>query len=120
MDIGREEIDRWHERRGFKSESGIHCGYHRIIRRDGSVEWGRPFKEIGAHCQGRNLYSIGICMVGGIDDEGSPDSNFTFSQYQALEDEILWIRSLYPGVEIHGHREYANKACPSFNASVFI
>jgi hypothetical protein len=120
MDIGRDEIDRWHSRRGFKSDSGVPCGYHRIIRRDGSVEWGRPFKEIGAHCKGRNIYSIGICMVGGLNDEGDPDCNFTFRQYEALEDEIRWCRELYGDIPVHGHREYADKACPTFDATVFV
>lgn len=64
LDIGRREIDEWHRQRGFLSESGISCGYHYIIRRDGRVELGRPESEVGAHVKNHNANSIGIVWVG--------------------------------------------------------
>ena len=93
MDIGVEEIDKWHARKGWKSESGVACGYHRVIRRDGSVEWGRRLTEMGAHTKGRNVYTIAICMVGGMGDDGLPDCNFTWLQWAALENELTWMCS---------------------------
>ena len=36
MDIGADEIKKWHKNRGFDT-----IGYHFVIRRDGHVEKGR-------------------------------------------------------------------------------
>ena len=66
---GVREIDRWHRAKGWKS-----CGYHYVVRRDGTVEVGRPVEEVGAHCLNRNRHSIGICYEGGLDAEGRPAS----------------------------------------------
>ena len=60
MDIGVKQIRRWHKKRGFND-----VGYHYIIRRDGTLETGRPIEKIGAHCKGQNRHSIGVCFVGG-------------------------------------------------------
>ena len=43
QDIGFEEINRWHRAKGWLS-----CGYHRIIRQNGTVEQGRQDDEVGA------------------------------------------------------------------------
>lgn len=64
IDVGFREIDEWHRQRGFLSDSGISCGYHWIIRRDGRVERGRPETEPGAHAKGYNSNSIGVVWVG--------------------------------------------------------
>jgi SAM-dependent methyltransferase len=62
---GREvtvgEVDRWHRARGF---SGI--GYHYLIGLDGNMRTGRSVKQAGAHCEGQNAHSIGVCYVGGL------------------------------------------------------
>jgi hypothetical protein len=42
-------------------------GYHWVIERDGSLHAGRDEAEVGAHCEGDNSDSIGICMVGVAD-----------------------------------------------------
>src|SRR5690606_114532 len=62
MDIGAKEIDVWHKQRGWSK-----IGYHFVIRRNGVIEKGRDISEVGAHVEGYNKNSIGICMVGGID-----------------------------------------------------
>ena len=73
MDIGFEEVNRWHRERGFLS-----CGYHFIIRRNGVIEDGRTTDAVGAHCRGKNHNSIGIAMVGGVtqDDHTKAEDNF--------------------------------------------
>lgn len=59
------DIDNWHKERGFKASSnGKHCGYHWIIRLDGTIEMGRLESDIGAHCVGDNHDSIGVCLIG--------------------------------------------------------
>ena len=61
MDIGAKDIDRWHREKGW-----LGCGYHKVIRRDGTVEDGRPMNKAGAHVRGINRQSIGICLAGGM------------------------------------------------------
>lgn len=115
MDVGFEEIDQWHKERGFRSPSGIHCGYHKIIRRDGTIEDGRPYEEAGAHCKGRNSKSIGICLVGGFND-----ADFTIEQYEALLWLVGKIIADNPDISIHGHRDFSDKACPCFDVNALL
>ncbi len=114
QDIGTFQIDEWHKKRGW---SGI--GYHFVIRRNGEIENGRPVEVTGAHCQGQNRDSIGICLVGGIDRNGDPQNNFTDVQFQALRKLVADLKNNFPQVTVHGHCEFANKACPCFDVQEF-
>lgn len=124
QDIGAEVIRGWHVKdRGWKD-----IGYHYVIRRNGLVELGRDLdgdgdvdEEVGAHAAGFNSNSIGICMVGGIDAAGKPDSNFTIAQWRTLGDVLAALRAKYPRTRIIGHRNVEpGKACPSFDATVLL
>ena len=107
------DIDRWHKARGWR---GI--GYHYVIYRDGSVHPGRPVEQIGAHCTGHNANSIGICYIGGLAaDNKTPKDTRTPAQIQALRDLVGELKKKYPNATIHGHREFANKACPCFDVN---
>lgn len=113
MDVGVDEIARWHRRRGF-----LAIGYHRVIRRDGVVEPGRPVDAIGAHARGWNRRSIGICLVGGVAEKtGAPSMNFTDAQLAALEREIAALVAEHPRAALLGHRDLPGvaKDCPSFD-----
>jgi len=110
MDITAKDIDKWHRQKGWRK-----IGYHWVVCRDGTVEEGREISEVGAHCRGYNDKSIGICMVGGIDEEGNPESNFTSEQWDALAKLVWQMKLPYPDAEVVGHNEFSSKACPSFN-----
>lgn len=113
-DIGAFQIDEWHKKQGW---SGI--GYHFVIRRNGKIENGRPLEVTGAHCKGQNKNSIGICLVGGIDADGKPQNNFTDAQFQSLRKLVTDLKNNFPQATIHGHYEFAAKACPCFNVQEF-
>lgn len=116
MDIGVREIDEWHRARGWMC-----IGYHYVIRRDGTVQKGRPEDMQGAHCSGHNKNSIGVCLVGGIDDAGQPDDNFTLAQRSALQAVLEDLTSRCPEALIYPHRYFNKaKACPSFDVSTFL
>ena len=107
------DIDRWHRERKMKC-----IGYHYVVDLDGTVEPGRPESEIGAHCLGHNQYSIGVCYVGGLAADGkTPKDTRTAAQKEALLTLLKKLRAKYPKASIHGHRDFAAKACPSFDAT---
>uniref|UniRef100_UPI003FEF2E46 N-acetylmuramoyl-L-alanine amidase n=1 Tax=Candidatus Limisoma sp. TaxID=3076476 RepID=UPI003FEF2E46 len=106
-----EDIRRWHLQRGFRD-----IGYHYVIYLDGSVHTGRPIEQIGAHTSGYNATSIGICYIGGCAKDGkTPKDTRTEAQRSALVKLVAELRAKFPGATVHGHNEFANKACPSFN-----
>lgn len=113
MNIGAATIRRWHLDRGW-----LDIGYHFVIRRNGTIEPGRPMDAVGAHVRGHNYRSIGVCLVGGVTkDEQEPANNFTEDQMHALVDIIRVLRWAYPKAKIIGHRDLdSSKACPSFDA----
>ena len=117
MDIGLREIRQWHVQQGW-----LDVGYHYIIRRDGTVETGRPHDVVGSHVKGHNFESVGICMVGGIDDAGEPQDNFTGTQWVALKALVHEVSTnLYPSAHVVGHRDLdSGKACPSFNVAAWL
>lgn len=106
------QIREWHLERGFKD-----IGYHYVIYRDGSINVGRSEEKIGAHCTGHNSNSIGVCYIGGMDSANkNPKDTRTEEQKEALLTLLKQLKAKYPKATIHGHREFANKACPSFDA----
>lgn len=106
------DIRRWHKARGWSD-----IGYHYVVYRDGSVHEGRDVDLAGAHCQGHNANSIGICYVGGVATDGkTPKDTRTELQKVGLLSILYDMRKLYPDARIYGHRNFSSKACPSFDA----
>ena len=111
-DFTVEDIKRWHKARGFAT-----IGYHYVIYRDGSIHEGRPLEQIGAHCVGHNKHSIGICYIGGCASDGkTPKDTRTPEQKEALLALLRRLKARFPNATIHGHRDFAAKACPSYDA----
>lgn len=123
-----EDIRKWHKQRGFSD-----IGYHYVIDLGGTVEKGRPIEQAGAHCTGHNRNSIGICYIGGaywrdgVNAKGEPikgkdgkavlipkDTRTTL-QRMAMKELVAQLREQFPHATVHGHREFANKACPCFD-----
>ena len=108
-----DDIRQWHKQQGWSD-----IGYHYVVYRDGTVHEGRDVDISGAHCTGHNANSIGVVYVGGVSSDGkTPKDTRTDLQRAALLSLLLDLRKLYPKAEIHGHRDFANKACPSFDAT---
>jgi N-acetylmuramoyl-L-alanine amidase len=111
-EVSREEVRRWHLQRGFND-----IGYHYLIHLDGRVEKGRSDAVIGAHCEGHNAASIGVCYVGGCDAAMKPKDTRTAAQKAALVKTIKELKVKFPAAKVFGHRDFAKKACPSFDAT---
>lgn len=115
LDVGVKEIRQWHKNQGWAD-----IGYHFVIRRDGNVERGRAENLVGSHVAGRNSNSLGVCMVGGVNqnDFTKPENNFTPAQFASLKTLLKMLSEKYPGSVVLGHRDFPKvaKACPSFDA----
>lgn len=106
-----QEIRKWHLARGFTD-----IGYHFVIYIDGTIHAGRAIEIAGAHTQNYNANSVGICYVGGMDNMNkNPKDTRTTAQKSALIKLVNEMKMKFPGATVHGHREFANKACPSFD-----
>lgn len=108
-DLSAEQIHASHQAQGW---SGI--GYHFVIRKDGSIELGRPDWSIGAHAYGFNSDSIGIHVCGNF-DQAEP----TKAQLDALPQLIADICDTYGLIAadtiVVGHRDLMATACPGNN-----
>lgn len=126
QDWGAQEIDRMHRAQGY-----LCIGYHLVIRRDGTIEQGRPLKAVGSHCRdgGRNNTHIGVCLIGGVSEKpqahvpGNPwngsdaECNFTPAQLASLKAVLAHFK-----LPAEGHRDVpgVKKACPSFDVARFV
>lgn len=127
-----QEIDKWHAARGFRRNPNWsrlqeptlkHIGYHYVIYTAGAVLACRHLDEVGAHVQGHNSNSIGICMIG-ID-------HYSAEQWHCLKILIESLRKAYPRARVAGHRDLSPdtdgdglvepqewlKTCPGFEVA---
>lgn len=100
-----EDVHRWHLARGW-----LGIGYHYFVRKDGSIWRGRPEDAIGAHTEGHNDHSIGICAEGDFSKEQMP-----IKQQRAISDLVAWIVSRYPGTAVGKHSGLCSTECPGEN-----
>ena len=106
-----KDIDGWHREKGW---NGI--GYHYVVRRDGSIELGRPIEEVGAHCVGHNSHSIGICYEGGLNELGEEADTRTPEQKVALRKLLKELHGQFPKAMIVGHHDLnPGKKCPCYD-----
>ena len=110
-----ESIRRYHRSLGWRD-----IGYHYVIYPDGSVHAGRPVEEPGAHTEGHNAQSIGIVYVGGLAADGHPADTRTEAQCLALLQLVQDLMEEHPITSIHGHNEFANRACPCFDVQQWL
>ena len=116
-DIKAADIKRWHTAPPPKGNGWKDIGYHYVVDIDGTIELGRPLDQTGAHTKGHNANTIGICYVGGLDLSGKAKDTRTTAQKAAIEKLITALKVCFPTIcKVSGHRDYAAKACPCFDA----
>ena len=125
VDLTVEDVRKMHKKQGWSD-----IGYHYLIRLDGRIENGRDVDLIGAHVADHNAHTIGVCYVGGLDNNGNPYDTRTQNQKDSLLSLLRMLRAAYPKAVIKGHRDYSPdkngngtvepsewiKACPCFSA----
>ena len=103
----------YHRKKGWKC-----VGYHEYVRRDGTVQHGRPIWEAGAHVVGHNKYSIGICYEGGLDSNGKAADTRTPEQVRTLRQLVEHYHAYFSNAVILGHNDLnPDKPCPCFPAA---
>lgn len=116
------DVDKWHKERGFQRTAAWRkrfnpdlkaIGYHYLIDIDGQIYTGRHHDEVGAHVQGHNSSSLGICLAG----KGS----YTTAQWIALRLLLEKLKAAYPQATICGHRDFSGvgKTCPGFDVAAW-
>lgn len=115
------DLDKMHRDKGWRK-----IGYHFVVEIDGSVREGRQLEEIGAHVEGNNAKSIGICMVG--------TDKFTDAQWQSLRTLVADLQQRFSKAETCGHRDFSPdrngdglidawewfKLCPGFDVKAWL
>lgn len=120
-DIGVADIRRRHMQQGYRD-----VGYHYVIRRDGTVELGRPLVFAGWHAAGFNRHSLGICLVGGRKGKTTKaENNYTPEQLDALWTLLKGLQHEFPDAEIRGHRDMPGARalsglCPAMDVGVWL
>lgn len=121
-----EDLTLDHKARGFRT-----IGYHWYITRDGVRHKGRNEHELGAHVKGFNNHNIGICLEGGINEQGKAEFNFTEAQ---IDEWLLLVKEIQGRHKLaldkfRGHRDWSPdkngdgkitsidwlKECPTFD-----
>lgn len=122
QDIGSEWIHDVHKSMGL---SGI--GYHIVIRRNGSIQRGRPMSLVGEHDENNNTTFLGFCLVGGINTNSrsavkpywkkASSKSFTSAQWKSYDMLINTFHKVFPHAQIAGHYMTSNngKIDPGFD-----
>lgn len=100
-----QDVHSWHRANGW---TGI--GYHFFVRKDGTIYRGRPLDVVGAHVQGMNSCSIGICAEG---DYHAKEKTMPQAQKKSIIELCQYLKkNYYPNAKIVGHREIGDSNCP--------
>jgi N-acetylmuramoyl-L-alanine amidase len=105
----------WREKRGWKNP-----GYHIIVKPDGSWTQLQDFNRITNGVAGINSTSIHVSYIGGIDKNGKAFDNRTEKQREVFETIYRHFKNKMSDLTFHGHYEFSNKACPSYNVKNWI
>lgn len=101
-----------HYHKAIKGWSDV--GYHYFIKKDGTIQPGRPISKMGAHVRGHNRDSIGVCFAG--------LNRFTKAQMVAAH-KVLGIIKEQVGkrLPLYPHNHFTNrKTCPNFDVPKFL
>ena len=117
IDASAEQIHDWHYNHEPDPWAGI--GYHFVIRKDGTIERGRPEWAIGSHAYGENSHTLGIHLSGDF-MQGYPTE-------QQIESCALLIANLCEDYDIPtdrdhivGHGELMATSCPGTNLQALL
>lgn len=127
QDVGAREMHQVALTRGFNG-----CSYHYVVRRDGTIERGRPLNLRGAHAKanGHNNFSIGISFVAGYNClSGTPNperyvsaESITAAQWRSFDKYLQSFFNVFPGGQVFGHNDTdpGNKPDPGIDIPQYV
>jgi len=114
QNVTADVIRKWH----VEENGWLDIGYHFVILPNGDIEQGRQINVSGAHARGFNRNSIGVCLVGGLDEDGDPSSNYSVDQITSWIYLCKVLEKIFVNARMIGHNELdTNKTCPNFIVS---
>ena len=109
QDVSAATVHSWHLANGW---CGI--GYHYLIRKDGTVERGRPRNAVGAHCYQENNHTVGVNIVGNF--ENAWPTNAQMRSAALLLADLCRLYRIRPNDRtLVGHRDLSSTLCPGQN-----
>ena len=101
------DIHQWHLANGWAG-----CGYHFLVRKDGTIYRGRPENKLGAHTANHNTGSLGICFEGAYNTETMNES-----QIKAGQELIVYLLDKYKLLKanVYKHKDFNSTDCPGNN-----
>jgi len=99
-----DDIHRWHLNNGW-----VGMAYHFFVRKNGEVYRGRPIDTVGAHCEGYNSVSVGICAEGAYDDK---DSMMPEAQKAEIRCLVAELKKVYKTAKVVRHKDLNATSCP--------
>lgn len=84
--------------------------YNWLVFQSGNIYEGRGWNRVGAHTEGQNSKSVGICFVINGDAHGADDN--AWNAARRIIDEGVHLGSIASDYAIKGHHDYAVKSCP--------
>lgn len=101
------DIHQWHLANGWAG-----CGYHFLVRKDGSIYRGRPENKLGAHTANHNTGSLGICFEGSYNVDTMPSE-----QLKAGQELIIYLVDKYKLLKanVYKHKDFNSTDCPGSN-----
>lgn len=108
LEFDAEDIHKWHSDPKPNGNGWDGIGYHKVVKKSGEIQNGRPEYWIGSHTYGYNSKSLSICMIGRYD--------FTDDQIASVRDIITHWKSKYPDAKVVGHCDLdSSKTCPNIS-----
>lgn len=118
----------------WKSLGWENPGYHKVIRKNGSVVRLIDNNNIANGVKGYNMKSLHVAYIGGIKSNGRPGNTLTWDQELSLAAVLMQWSRKYPDAKIVGHRDLSPdadedgvieecewvKQCPCFDVQDFL
>lgn len=119
--VSWQAIRRWHmgqhPKSPYRNNPWRDIGYHwgvEYVHAEPEILIGRLPDVIGAHAQGHNHYTLGVCIVGDF-DKYKP-SEMIWNKTVAL---CRWVVKEFKIAEVLGHRELdSGKTCPGLKFDI--
>ncbi|HYF67611.1 MAG TPA: N-acetylmuramoyl-L-alanine amidase [Ohtaekwangia sp.] len=128
MKVTPADIRFWHTADPPKGRGWRQVGYSDMIMLDGSIINLVPYDrddnvdkwEITNGVAGINSQSRHVVYVGGCDGLMKPKDTRTPAQLKTMKEYVLRTIAEHPDILVSGHRQFANKDCPSFNVPLWL